>query len=132
MERSHLDCMMPNNITCEIIMHVASSHNVTTNSVTNNQATVEPTKPWPFLKQPLPMIILLSVAYIVVFLLGIVNNCLVISVIYRNNQLRTVTNYFIANLAVADILVCISVLPITLLNNVFKGKNMFTFLVTDM
>ncbi len=68
------------------------------------------------------MIILLSVAYILVFLLGVTNNSLIVSVIYRNPTLRTVTNYFLANLAVADILVCIVVLPMTLLSNIFFGK----------
>ena len=83
-------------------------------------------KPWPLFKQPSAMVIGLSLAYIVVFVLGLVNNSLVVSVIYRNPQLRTVTNYFIANLAVADILVCILVLPITLLSNIFTGKTNFT------
>jgi len=77
---------------------------------------------WATLKQPLYAVVLLSVAYIVVAFLGIVNNTLVIAVIYRQAKMRTVTNYFLANLATADVLVCIMVLPITLLENVYTGK----------
>ncbi|KAK2158720.1 hypothetical protein LSH36_165g07000 [Paralvinella palmiformis] len=36
--------------------------------------------------------------------------------------MHTVTNYFIVNLAIADILVCIFCLPITLLSNLYTGK----------
>ena len=79
-------------------------------------------KPWPLLKQPTHMVVVLSLAYVIVLLLGVINNSLVVSVIYRNPQLRSVTNYFIANLAVADIFVCIVVLPITLLTNLLTGK----------
>ena len=39
-------------------------------------------------------------AYSTIILLGVVGNSLVIYVIYRFKTLRTVTNYFIANLAV--------------------------------
>ena len=79
-------------------------------------------KPWPLLKQPTSMVIILTLAYLVVFTFGVVNNSLVVAVIYRNPQLRTVTNYFLANLAIADILVSILVLPITLLSNLFSGQ----------
>ena len=78
-------------------------------------------KPWNLLRQSMAMIIILSFAYVVVFILAIVNNSLVVAVIYRNPQLRTVTNYFIANLAIADIMISILVLPITLLSNLFEG-----------
>ena len=76
----------------------------------------------PLVRQPMVMIVLLSVAYSLVFLLAIVNNGLVVAVIYRTPQMRNVTNYFLANLAVADITVSFIVLPITLLSNIFTGK----------
>jgi len=83
---------------------------------------VSAVRPWSLFRQSTTMVVVLTIAYFVVFLLGIVNNSLVVSVVYRNRQMRTVTNYFIANLAIADILVCILVLPITLLSNVFQGE----------
>jgi 7 transmembrane receptor (rhodopsin family) len=78
-------------------------------------------KPWPALKQPMYAVVLLAAAYLIVAVVGVVSNGLVIIVIYRNARMRTVTNYFLANLATADILVCIFVLPITLLQNIFTG-----------
>ena len=95
------------------------------NLVTESDAIaprVSGVRPWPLFRQSTTMVVVLTFAYCVVFFLGIVNNSLVVSVIYRNRQMRTVTNYFIANLAIADILVCIIVVPITLLSNVFQGK----------
>jgi hypothetical protein len=79
-------------------------------------------KPWPALRQPIYGVVLLSAAYVTVALVGVVNNCLVISVVYTKPAMRTVTNYFLVNLATADILVCVFVLPITLLQNLFTGK----------
>lgn len=49
----------------------------------------------------------------VVFVLGLVGNALVCLAVYRNHSMRTVTNYFIVNLAVADLLVILICLPPT-------------------
>ena len=97
----------------------------------NDGAASLATKPWPLLRQSLLMVVILSFAYVVVFFLSIVNNSLVVMVIYRNPQLRTITNIFIANLAVADILVSILVLPITLLGNLFEGRWHHSLFVTQ-
>lgn len=80
-------------------------------------------KPWPALKQPIYAVVLLTAAYLIVAVVGVVSNGLVIIVIYRNARMRTVTNYFLANLATADILVCLFVLPITLLQSIFTGTH---------
>ncbi|RWS30918.1 SIFamide receptor-like protein [Leptotrombidium deliense] len=58
-------------------------------------------------------------AYTVVFGIGIVGNCFVVAVVFRSPRMRTVTNFFIVNLALADILVLIFCLPATLLGNLF-------------
>lgn len=58
-------------------------------------------------------------AYSFVFLLGLVGNCLVVAVVFRAPRMRTVTNYFIVNLAIADVLVVLFCLPATLLSNIF-------------
>lgn len=64
----------------------------------------------------------------VVFLVGLVGNALVCVAVYRNHSMRTVTNYFIVNLAVADFLVILFCLPPTVLWDVtetwFFGKAM--------
>lgn len=48
-----------------------------------------------------------------VFIVGLVGNILVCVAVYRNHTMRTVTNYFIVNLAVADFLVILFCLPPT-------------------
>ncbi|KAG7213895.1 hypothetical protein KM043_003099 [Ampulex compressa] len=51
----------------------------------------------------------------VVFVVGLIGNALVCMAVYRNHSMRTVTNYFIVNLAVADLLVLLICLPSTVL-----------------
>jgi len=46
----------------------------------------------------------LILAYSVIFVLGIAGNALVVYVVARNSTMQTITNVFIANLAVSDIL----------------------------
>uniref|UniRef100_A0A4W5K6P0 Neuropeptide Y receptor type 2 n=1 Tax=Hucho hucho TaxID=62062 RepID=A0A4W5K6P0_9TELE len=58
--------------------------------------------------------VVLILAYSTIIVLGVVGNSLVIYVVYRFKTLRTVTNFFIANLAVADLLVNTLCLPFTL------------------
>lgn len=62
------------------------------------------------------------VAYTLVFVLGIIGNSFVVAVVCRSPRMRTVTNYFIVNLALADILVLLFCLPATLLSNLFIRK----------
>ncbi|KAG6460121.1 hypothetical protein O3G_MSEX011786 [Manduca sexta] len=51
----------------------------------------------------------------IVFLTGLIGNALVCIAVYRNHSMRTVTNYFIVNLAVADFMVILFCLPATVL-----------------
>ncbi|XP_023244000.1 orexin receptor type 1-like [Centruroides sculpturatus] len=53
--------------------------------------------------------------HITVFFVGLIGNALVCISVYRNHSMRTVTNYFIVNLAVADFLVILVCLPPTVL-----------------
>lgn len=62
------------------------------------------------------------VAYIIVFIVGLIGNSFVIAVVLRSPRMRTVTNFFIVNLAVADILVIVFCLPATLMSNIFVRK----------
>lgn len=62
-------------------------------------------------------------AYTMVFLVGLVGNLLVVSVVCRSPRMRNVTNYFIVNLAVADILVLVFCLPATLLSNIYVRES---------
>ncbi|XP_034238262.1 orexin receptor type 1-like [Thrips palmi] len=58
---------------------------------------------------------LLIAMHLCVFTVGLVGNALVCAAVYRNPGMRTVTNYFLANLAVADFLVILLCLPPTVL-----------------
>nr|XP_056711614.1 neuropeptide Y receptor type 2 [Euleptes europaea] len=59
--------------------------------------------------------IILICAYSTIILLGLLGNTLVIHVVIKFKSMRTVTNFFIANLAVADLLVNTLCLPFTLI-----------------
>ena len=54
------------------------------------------------------------VLYVIIVVLSVVGNFMVIWTIARNRHMRTVTNYYILNLAVADFLVALVVMPLKL------------------
>ena len=56
--------------------------------------------------------------YIIAIIVGLSGNFLVCFAVWRNQQMRTVTNLFIVNLAVADFLVILICLPPTVLGDV--------------
>lgn len=55
-----------------------------------------------------------SVAEIIILVLGTIGNVLVVLVVVRRQKMRTVTNYFILNLAISDLTVLISNIPVDL------------------
>lgn len=61
---------------------------------------------------------ILIVVYIVTFIVGLVGNTLVCFAIWRNPNMRTVTNIYIVNLSVADLAVILVCLPSTLVVDV--------------
>lgn len=54
-----------------------------------------------------------SLLYGLIFILGIIGNVMVCYIVFRNKSMHTVTNFFITNLAFADILLCILTIPFT-------------------
>ncbi|PVD35196.1 hypothetical protein C0Q70_06477, partial [Pomacea canaliculata] len=52
--------------------------------------------------------------YIAIFLLSVVGNVLVMLTLARNKKMRTVTNVFLLNLAVSDMLLAVFCMPFTL------------------
>ncbi|XP_050668159.1 orexin/Hypocretin receptor type 1-like [Leptidea sinapis] len=64
---------------------------------------------------PQPYEWVLIVTHAIVFVIGLIGNALVCVAVYRNHSMRTVTNYFIVNLAVADFMVILICLPPTVL-----------------
>lgn len=64
---------------------------------------------------PQPYEWVLIAIHAVVFIIGLIGNALVCIAVYRNHSMRTVTNYFIVNLALADFMVILICLPPTVL-----------------
>ncbi|XP_013407956.1 orexin receptor type 2 [Lingula anatina] len=56
--------------------------------------------------------------YIIVFVMGLVGNFLVCYAVWKNPNMRTVTNIFLVNLAIADFMVILICLPSTCLEDI--------------
>ncbi|CAG4950837.1 unnamed protein product [Colias eurytheme] len=61
------------------------------------------------------------IVYTIIFVLGLLGNLLVCYVVIRNRAMQTVTNLFITNLALSDILLCLFAVPFTPLYS-FRGS----------
>lgn len=85
-------------------------------------------KEWPLIKHEEFTIVLLCFVYGLIFVTALIGNCLVICVVCKNPGMRNVTNVFIVNLAVADILVTLFCTPLTLMDNIYTGKLSFWYL----
>uniref|UniRef100_A0A8I6ARK6 Neuropeptide FF receptor 1 n=1 Tax=Rattus norvegicus TaxID=10116 RepID=A0A8I6ARK6_RAT len=68
-----------------------------------------------------PVAAMFIAAYVLIFLLCMVGNTLVCFIVLKNRHMRTVTNMFILNLAVSDLLVGIFCMPTTLVDNLITG-----------
>jgi len=71
--------------------------------------------------------VILIGAYLLILTLGVVGNLMVVGVVLRSPRMRTVTNLFILNLAIADLLVVLFCLPPTLVSNILVRKCIFAF-----
>ncbi|CAM1293237.1 tkr-3 (predicted) [Pycnogonum litorale] len=77
---------------------------------------------------PVGIIVLLSILYGTITLLAIVGNGLVIIVIISSRRMHSVTNYFIANLAVADILIGLFGIPFRFQAALLRRWNLPSFM----
>jgi neuropeptide F receptor len=57
--------------------------------------------------------ILIPTLYVIIFFLGIIGNSIVVYFVCKNKTMRTVTNVFIANMALSDIIICLLSIPFT-------------------
>lgn len=53
--------------------------------------------------------------YTFIFLLSTLGNCLVIFTLIQNSKMRTITNVFLLNLSVSDLLLAVFCMPFTLI-----------------
>ncbi|ROT75891.1 putative cholecystokinin receptor-like [Penaeus vannamei] len=58
--------------------------------------------------------------YVVIFLLGVVGNSLVIVTLLQNRKMRTITNVFLLNLAISDLLLGVFCMPVTLVGSLLR------------
>lgn len=58
--------------------------------------------------------------YIIIFILSIMGNSLVIATLIQNKRMRTVTNVFLLNLSVSDLLLTVFCMPFTLIPVLLK------------
>ncbi|XP_066304412.1 neuropeptide FF receptor 1-like [Branchiostoma lanceolatum] len=72
----------------------------------------------PFFKHDLAVTTVFVCAYAAVCLLCLAGNVTVCCLVAQNRKLHTVTNFFILNLAVADLMIAVFCMPITLVNNI--------------
>ncbi|KAH9491882.1 hypothetical protein Btru_029773 [Bulinus truncatus] len=72
------------------------------------------------LKINLTLVVVLCIIYVAVFLMAVLGNLVVLCVIVKNRRFHSATYYFIGNLAIADLLMAIICLPVTLLSNIFS------------
>ena len=63
------------------------------------------------LNMPLDVQVVGSILYMGIFVFGITGNSLVIYVLFKEKKLRNFTNYLLANLSIADLMVLIACVP---------------------
>lgn len=73
-------------------------------------------------RHSMQLTIVFCIAYVVVFVVGFLGNLLTVMAVWKLPRMRTVTNYFIVSLAIADMLVLMLCLPGTLMSNIFVRK----------
>lgn len=77
---------------------------------------------FPYYQHSLHVAACYILAYLFIFLLCMVGNVLVCLIVMGNRRMHTVTNLFILNLAISDLLVGIFCIPTTLVDNLITGK----------
>ena len=91
--------------------------------------TLRPSSPYP--RGPAPWLVRGEVRiplYSLIFLLSVVGNTLVIVTLAQNKRMRTVTNVFLLNLSISDMLLAVFCMPFTLIPTLLQdfifGKTM--------
>ncbi|KAH7969604.1 hypothetical protein HPB52_020199 [Rhipicephalus sanguineus] len=59
--------------------------------------------------------------YVVIFVFAVVGNVLVLVTLVQNKRMRTVTNVFLVNLAVSDLLLGVFCMPFTLIGSLLRN-----------
>nr|UDL18213.1 neuropeptide FF receptor 1 [Larimichthys polyactis] len=92
-----------------------------TNTTLDEAANITNITFFPYYQHSLYVAASYILAYFFIFLLCMVGNILVCLIVLKNHRMRTVTNLFILNLAISDLLVGIFCIPTTLVDNLITG-----------
>lgn len=76
-------------------------------------------------RDPLTILVTITILYSVIFILGLVGNIITCIVISRNKSMHTAINYYLFNLAITDMLVLLSAMPIDLYNAWYPSQYPF-------
>ncbi|XP_039961826.1 gastrin/cholecystokinin type B receptor-like isoform X2 [Bactrocera tryoni] len=87
-------------------------------AVTNRSAYVVTAAGRP--RMPTEMPFWLILCYSIIFFCAIIGNLLVISTLIQNRRMRTITNLFLLNLAISDILLGVFCMPVTLVGTLLR------------
>ncbi|KAK7173228.1 hypothetical protein R3I93_003136 [Phoxinus phoxinus] len=112
----------PNSTTSSLFFSpVEDGHNVSVNCTSSRQYHYPNITYVDFyLHEPLVSAIFI-VSYLLIFIVCMVGNGVVCFIVLRSKNMRTVTNLFILNLAISDLLVGIFCMPTTLVDNIITG-----------
>ncbi|XP_058268440.1 neuropeptide FF receptor 1 like 3 [Hemibagrus wyckioides] len=90
-------------------------------NMTNNTNLTEEILFSPYFQHSLGMAAVFVLAYLFIFLLCMIGNSVVCLIVLRKRHMWTVTNVFILNLSISDLLVGIFCIPTTLVDNLITG-----------
>ncbi|CAG5129261.1 unnamed protein product, partial [Candidula unifasciata] len=106
-----------------LVLNVSEIENVFVNQtvVSNTNDHRNETVFFPLVKQPVYMLVVLSIMYGAVFFCAVIGNITVLCVVLKDRRFHSATYYLIANLSLADLLMALICQPITLSLNIFNG-----------
>jgi len=65
--------------------------------------------------------VVLIALYVIIFVLGVAGNSLVVYIVAARRAMQSVTNIFIANLAVSDVIMCLLAVPFTPISGLLQS-----------
>uniref|UniRef100_A0A3B4E621 Neuropeptide FF receptor 1 n=2 Tax=Pygocentrus nattereri TaxID=42514 RepID=A0A3B4E621_PYGNA len=101
-------------------LYMISAYDINITNSTNS-TPVEEILYSPYYQHSLGMAAVFILAYLFIFLLCMIGNGVVCLIVLRNRRMWTVTNVFILNLSISDLLVGIFCIPTTLVDNLITG-----------
>jgi hypothetical protein len=100
-----------------------------TNSAEGTTRAVQCSTSAGYTSMPVDLILYGSLFYILIFIVGFIGNFLVIYVLMKEKEMRNFTNYLLANLSIADLLVLFTCVP-TGLHDLFARERWYLGKVT--